>query len=47
MPAGHYEVSWPDGALGSAYSPPDDAVSPDTVAPSEALTNPGEKRNVS
>lgn len=41
MPAEHCEVSWPAGALGLAYSCPAGAVSPDTVSPSEALSNPG------
>lgn len=40
VPAGHCEASWPAEALGWAYSPPADAVSPDTASPSEALLNP-------
>lgn len=40
VPEGNCEVSWPAAALGSAYSSPADAVSPDTASPSEAQPDP-------
>lgn len=43
VPEVNCEVSWPAAALGSAYSPPADAVSPDTASPSEAQLNPSGK----